>query len=76
MNTKSDVDITDHPVHEEHDEDEGEDEGEEETAVAEQAEPLAFPEDGHLGVGVDADADDDVDADDQEHLHSPIEMCL
>ena len=40
--------ITDHPVHEEHDEDEGEDEGEEETTVAEQAEPLAFPEDDHL----------------------------
>ena len=36
--------MTDHPVHEQHDEDEGEDEGEEKTTVTQQTEPLAFPE--------------------------------
>ena len=66
--------ITDHPVHEEHDEDEGEDEGQKETTVAKQAESLAFPEDCHH---LDAVDDDDKDDDDDEgHLHSPIEMCL
>ena len=68
-------DITDHPVHEEHDENEGEDEGEEETTVAKQAESLAFPKDDHDVRDVD-DCDKDGDDNDQEHLHSPIEMCL
>ena len=36
--------MTDHPVHEQHDEDEREDEGEEKTTVTQQTEPLAFPE--------------------------------
>ena len=46
--------------------------------MAEQAEPLAFPENDHfhVDVDVDVDVDIDVDADDQGHLHSPIEMCL
>ena len=69
-------DITDHPVHEEHDENEGEDEGEKETTVAKQAESLAFPKD-YRDIDVDFDDDyKDGDDNDQEHLHSPIEMCL
>ena len=40
----NDDDMTDHPVHEQHDEDEREDEGEEKTTVTQQTEPLAFPE--------------------------------
>ena len=44
--------------------------------MAKQAESLAFPKDYH---DIDVDVDDDYkdgDDNDQEHLHSPIEMCL